>query len=139
VTTQTKTRQSRAQRAAAQAEADAVAAAEAGDIEPTAEAVEAAAVEQQSDDAQPEPEQPAEPKPPKPPTATEKRRIVFAALAKAAGDLVENWDDDRVTAEFARATLAHRMSYVPSALDQIWDSRLGPVPAGRGKIAQPAE
>jgi hypothetical protein len=73
---------------------------------------------------------------PKGPSTTEQRQIVFAALAKAAGDLLGQWSDDRVPVAFAREVIAHRMSYVPSALDKIWDPRLGPVPTGRGKIAK---
>ena len=56
----TTTRKSRAQRGAdqAKAEQDAIKAAEAGEIEPTAEAVEQAAADQAKDQPEPEPELP---------------------------------------------------------------------------------
>lgn len=114
------------------------------------------AAEKAADDTAKQPEQPttgdqqptADPKPAKPkePTATEKRIAVFTALCRAAGNLLDSFDlesdDDGaaiechqlgVTKEEARAVLSHRLSYCGNT-DKIWDSRLGPVPTGRGKF-----
>ncbi len=55
------------------------------------------------------------PAPAKPagPTDREKNRIVLSALIKAGADMIESWDDPRVSKSEARAFAAHRLSYCP--------------------------
>lgn len=55
-----------------------------------------------------------------------KKRIVAQAILKAAGDLVENWDQDGVTAQEAAELLAKWLQYTPG---KDWDTRLGAAPA----------
>jgi hypothetical protein len=56
------------------------------------------------------------------PTATAIRDLVFAALMKAAGDIVSR-PPKGVTAEQCRAILSQRLKYCGG---ETWDSRLGP-------------
>jgi hypothetical protein len=91
---------------------------------------------QPESDAKPT-EQPAESEQPakaKEMTASAKRQLVMSALVKAAADLAESWEHPEITAEEARAALAHRMSYSGPV---EWDDRLGPAPLGRGKFPEP--
>lgn len=150
-------RQSRAARAAAKAKADQPATPEqptdpqAADDQQPEQSPAAETPEQPTDAAEqtatPEPDAKPEPAPKaKEPTATDKRIAVFTALCRAAGNLLDSFDlesdDDGAAVEChelcmskeeVRAILSHRLSYCGNT-GQIWDTRLGPVPTGRGKI-----
>jgi len=53
------------------------------------------------------------------------KREVAEHLVKAAGRLVEQWDDEDIEADYARECIARWLKDLPT---KAWDDRLGPRP-----------
>jgi hypothetical protein len=85
-----------------------------------------AAAKSKSDKSTPKPAPAPQPAQKSEPTHRDLQHLVFAALMRAAGDIVDN-PPAGVTKQQARAILAQRQRYVPRAAE-LWDLRLGPKP-----------